>query len=78
MLDEKEAEKHSFEPLDFGEPDYIEIVFKAYIEDDIRDVGRLYIENDTLKFDGNIHETAKILFEQALKPLVECYLKSKE
>ena len=42
-----------------------------------REIGKLSFEEDGIKFEGDADESAKILFNQYVKPLVDGYFKEK-
>lgn len=39
------------------------------------ELGKFFVENGQIKFEGNFDDMAKALFEQHLKPLVDTYIK---
>ncbi len=41
-------------------------------------IGRLIIENNRLKFEGNSELSANIFFNEALKPVVDNYLREQK
>lgn len=44
---------------------------------DGKEVGKILIEKDGLKFIGNADKSAKVFFDYFLKPIVDSYIKEK-
>jgi len=64
-------EKSRFVDFKFNEPNCIIFWLNG------REIGKLSFEEDGIKFEGDADDSAKIFFNQYVKPLVDGYFKEK-
>jgi len=50
-------------------------ILTFYLDD--REIGKLFIQEDKMKFEGDAHISARILFDKHLKPIIDVYIKEK-